>query len=146
MNDKEYLEEIFDPDSGDLLHKVIRPRLNKKTVSIEREDFSNPSEFLQGAVMHIPSMYSFKPHVHLDRSRSFENLRAQESWIVIDGHVEVDYFSEKGALIETKLLSPGDISVTFRGGHGYKTLNQPALVYEFKSGPYEGQEVDKRFI
>ena len=139
--------KIIDPDSGTLLHEVISPlRQPMQFEEARREDFSSPIEYLQGAIIEIPPNHSFRAHVHLERERAFKNLRAQESWVVIAGQVEVDYYSEAGKFIRTVSLGAGDISISFRGGHGYRTLSSDALVYEFKSGPYEGQEVDKSFI
>jgi len=140
-------QQILDPETGDLLHEIIRPlSINSRVSSLHREDFSNPSEFLQGALIEIPAGHSFAPHVHLERERSFSNLRAQETWIVMSGQVEVTYFTDGGVFISKETLNPGDVSISFRGGHGYKTLSGDARVYEFKSGPYEGQEIDKAFI
>jgi hypothetical protein len=140
-------QQILDPDSGLLLHEVIRPSAVKEPVlELNRVDFSEPKEFLQGALIEIPANHSFRPHVHLERERSFSNLRAQESWVVIRGEVSVDYYSDNGVLLITENLRAGDVTITFRGGHGYRTLTSDAIVYEFKSGPYEGLEIDKVFI
>jgi len=141
-------QQIHDPDTGDLLHELFRPNLDhiSETHGLERIDFSDPGEFLQGAMIQIPSNHKFRPHKHLERERSFLNLRAQESWVVVSGEVEVDYFSEAGVFLQTESLGAGDLSITYRGGHGYRTLSKGAFVYEFKSGPYEGQEIDKTFL
>lgn len=114
--------------------------------ALHREDFSDPAEFLQGALIEIPAGHSFAPHVHLERERSFSNLRAQETWVVMSGQVEVSYFTDNGVFISKETLNAGDVSITFRGGHGYRTLLTDSRVYEFKSGPYEGLEIDKAFI
>jgi hypothetical protein len=66
--------------------------------------------------------------------------------VVIRGQVEVDYFTEDGSFITKEELNAGDITISFRGGHGYRTLSADSLVYEFKSGPYEGVEIDKVFL
>jgi len=140
-------QQILDPDSGLLLHEVIRPtQVTEPVLELNRVDFSEPKEFLQGALIEIPANHSFRPHVHLERERSFSNLRAQESWVVIRGEVSVDYYSDNGVLLITENLRAGDVTITFRGGHGYRTLTSDALVYEFKSGPYEGLQIDKVFI
>ena len=36
--------------------------------------------------------------------------------------------------------------MTFEGGHNYEILEENTLVYEFKTGPYEGIDKDKVFI
>jgi hypothetical protein len=49
-------------------------------------------------------------------------------------------------VITEEILEPGDISLTLHGGHNYVALEEDTLVYEFKTGPYLGQEKDKVFI
>jgi len=44
------------------------------------------------------------------------------------------------------VLTPGDASFTLYGGHTYKILEENTIVYEYKTGPYEGQKLDKRFL
>ena len=36
--------------------------------------------------------------------------------------------------------------MTFEGGHTYTILEDETIVYEYKTGPYKGQENDKVFI
>jgi hypothetical protein len=36
--------------------------------------------------------------------------------------------------------------MTFRGGHNYLILEDDTIVYEYKTGPYLGQELDKVFL
>lgn len=139
------IEEIRDPESNSLLHKVLRLE-ESANEGLERVDFSDPTEFLQGAMISIPPKHEFRAHIHIERSRDFSNLRAQESWVVVRGMVQVDYYSDGGVFLVSKTLESGDASITFRGGHGYRTGIGGALVYEFKSGPYEGQTLDKRFL
>jgi hypothetical protein len=139
--------KIVDPDTGELLHEILfAGSYVADDNELSRIDFSAPQEFLQGAIIDIPSNHSFRPHVHLERERTFSNLRAQESWVVVSGKVEVDYYTDAGKFLQACTLSAGDISISFRGGHGYRTTSDKTRVFEFKSGPYEGQEVDKSFI
>ena len=65
-------------------------------------------------------------------------------------------FSESGVLnigfdiddtvLATPILKPGDASFTLEGGHNYVILEDDTVVYEYKTGPYEGQKLDKTFI
>jgi hypothetical protein len=139
-------QQITSPISGKVLHEIIRASFEESVTELTRVDITRPEEFLQLAVIQIPANHTFKAHIHLERERSFSNLKAQESWVVVRGQVEVDYYSEFGDFMCTETLGAGDISITFHGGHGYRTTTSDALVYEYKSGPYEGQEIDKRFI
>lgn len=139
-------KQIKDSSSGKVLHEVLRFSNDYPAGELTRIDITEPGEFLQLALIKIPENYAFRAHIHLERDRTLPNLKAQESWVVIRGEVEVDYYSELGKFIQTERLSQGDISITYHGGHGYRTTSSDALVYEYKSGPYEGQTVDKRFI
>ena len=44
------------------------------------------------------------------------------------------------------VLNQGDASFTLEGGHTYTILEDDTLVYEYKTGPYEGVENDKIFL
>ena len=44
------------------------------------------------------------------------------------------------------ILEQGDASFTLEGGHNYQILEDNTLVYEYKTGPYEGQKLDKVFL
>ena len=49
-------------------------------------------------------------------------------------------------VVATPILTQGDISITLKGGHTFEILEDDTIVYEFKTGPYEGVELDKKFI
>ena len=140
-------EQIFDPSSGDLLHEIVRLDARSLEVqSLNRLDISGEGEFLQAALISIPSKHTFKAHIHLERQQTSNNFRAQESWVVISGSVRVHYYAENRTYLCTKTLEAGDLSITYRGGHGYESGESGALVYEFKTGPYLGREIDKAFL
>lgn len=138
------MKEILSAD-GVLLHLVIR-QADFPTESAGRIDIIDSSQFIQLAIMNFDSGSKFAPHAHLERIRTFDNLRAQESWVVITGKVRVTYFDELDKIVSSEDLGPGDCSVTLFGGHGYEILENSTRIFEFKTGPYEGQEIDKRFI
>jgi len=142
MND---VHEIRDLASGKLLHLVIRPNLGVMSQVPHRTDLVESENFLQVASMHIPSGTMYRPHLHLERHREFLNLKAQESWVVLKGEVRANFFDEAGVFVESATLGPGSASFTLHGGHSYEGLSD-AVVLEYKSGPYEGQELDKRFL
>ena len=58
------------------------------------------------------------------------------------GGIPVD---RRSRLIE-EILNQGDASFTLYGGHNYQILEDDTIVYEYKTGPYEGQKLDKTFI
>ena len=81
--------------------------------------------------------------MHIWRDVSFSKIIAQESWVVIQGSVKVYFYDLDEQLLTTEILYRGDCSMTFEGGHNYEILEENTLVYEFKTGPYEGIDKDK---
>ena len=66
--------------------------------------------------------------------------------MVVSGSVKVYFYDLDDSLLYTTTLNPGDASITLEGGHTYEILSDETLVYEYKTGPYQGQELDKVFI
>ena len=63
----------------------------------------------------------------------------------MSGRVLASFYDLNDKLLEMVELNQGDISLTFEGGHTY-TILEDARVYEYKTGPYEGVELDKVFL
>ena len=60
--------------------------------------------------------------------------------------VRCKFYDIDDKLIAEPILEPGDASFTLHGGHTYEILEEDTIVYEYKTGPYEGQTLDKVFI
>jgi len=110
----------------------------------EREEVIPAENFLQLAALNMKKGKTFRPHKHIWKDGSPE-VKAQESWVVIKGEVEVYYYNDTGDLLGLHTLYPGDVSITLHGGHNYHA-QEDCLVYEYKTGPYQGQQLDKRFL
>lgn len=136
------MEKIYSKINGNLLHMVKR----KSDIKSERENLSSDLEFLQCSSMNLPKGKTFKPHKHYHRPITHENYIPQESWVVIDGSVKCFFYDIDDKLIENIILYPGDASFTFEGGHTYEILEDNSIVYEYKTGPYLGIELDKIMI
>lgn len=136
------MEKIFskvDPDK--LLHIIVR----KEDLVEGRTEVVPENNFIQCAILNMPKDKTFKPHKHIWKERT-RNVIAQESWIVIQGSVKCVFYDTDNQIIATPILNPGDASFTLEGGHTYHILEDNTLVYEYKTGPYEGQALDKVFI
>lgn len=136
------MEKIFskvDPDK--LLHIIVR----KEDLVAGRTEVVPENNFIQCAILNMPKDKTFKPHKHIWKERT-RNVIAQESWIVIQGSVKCIFYDIDNQVIATPILNPGDASFTLEGGHTYHILEDDTLVYEYKTGPYEGQALDKVFI
>jgi cupin fold WbuC family metalloprotein len=136
------MEKIYsktDPDK--LLHVIVR----KEDLTPGRVEVIPEDHFIQCALLNMEKDKTFKPHKHIWKERA-RNVIAQESWIVIQGSVKCIFYDTDDQVIATPILYPGDASFTLEGGHNYEIQEDNTLVYEYKTGPYEGQALDKTFL
>lgn len=134
------MEKIYSKiEPGVLLHLVYRLEEVEGRTNIAPDE-----EFLQLASIRMKKGQTFKAHKHI-RVEKVTTI-AQESWLVIKGSVECIFYDLDDTVIARPVLYPGDLSMTFRGGHNYLILEEDTIVYEYKTGPYLGQEMDKEFI
>jgi cupin fold WbuC family metalloprotein len=136
------MENIYsNVEEGKLLHIINRLYEIEKRQEIIPED-----NFIQCATLKMSKGTTFKPHKHITKERHYELQIAQESWIVIKGSVKCIFYDIDDTIISTPILKAGDASFTLYGGHTYEILEEDTIVYEYKTGPYEGQALDKTFL
>ncbi|CAB4125505.1 hypothetical protein UFOVP54_156 [uncultured Caudovirales phage] len=136
------MEHIYSiVELGKILHTIVR----KEDLTPGRREVVSEDNFIQCAILNMEEGKTFKPHRHIWKERT-RNVIAQESWIVIQGSVKCIFYDLDDTIIATPILYPGDASFTLEGGHTYQILEDNTLVYEYKTGPYEGQALDKTFI
>lgn len=123
-----------------ILHIINR----KRDIQDGRADLVDPDQFIQCAALKNEQGKTFEPHRHIMQMRH-EVYIPQESWVVISGMVQVILYDLDNTVLHTDVLEPGDVSITLQGGHNYLFM-QDSIVYEFKTGPYLGQQHDKTFI
>jgi len=111
----------------------------------QREDLVPPNNFLQIATIPLKANQTFKAHKHIWNNFNGPKI-AQESWIVIRGRVEATLYDIDNTILEKVILHEGHLSITLEGGHNYMASPEGAFVYEVKTGPYQGIELDKEFI
>ncbi len=126
---------------GKLLHII-----NRLDEISGRKEVVPETNFIQCATLKMEKGKTFRPHKHIEKTRTYEKQIAQESWVVIKGSVKCKFYDIDDRLIAEPILYPGDASFTLYGGHTYEILEEDTIVYEYKTGPYEGQELDKTFI
>ena len=136
------MEKIYSKVQPDkLLHMVVR----KEEIKSGRMDIVSEENFIQCSMLNMEKGKTFKPHKHIWKERT-RNVIAQESWIVIQGSVKCIFYDLDDTIIAEPRLYPGDSSYTLEGGHNYLIMEDDTLVYEYKTGPYEGQAMDKTFL
>jgi len=126
-----------------IIHKVEEFKLFQTDVN--RVDIVDENQFIQLSALNMDKGHTFKPHQHIWKPGEKEVI-AQESWVVIKGSVKCSFYDIDGTLLEEPVLHPGDCSITLAGGHTYTILEDDTLVYEYKTGPYKGQKLDKVFL
>jgi cupin fold WbuC family metalloprotein len=124
-----------------LLHMIIR----KDEIKPGRVDIVPEDNFIQCSMLNMEKGKTFRPHKHIYKERT-RNVIAQESWMVIQGSVQCIFYDIDNTHLESPILYAGDCSFTLEGGHNYLILEDNTLVYEYKTGPYEGQKFDKVFL
>tara|TARA_B100000287_G_C20552740_1_gene749168 strand:+ start:377 stop:802 length:426 start_codon:yes stop_codon:yes gene_type:complete len=136
------MEKIYSKqDPTKLLHII-----NRLAEIQGRNDIVPEENFIQCATLRMPKDKTFPPHKHITKERHYNNQIAQESWVVIKGRVKCKFYDLDDTLIAEPILGPGDASFTLYGGHTYEILEEDTIVYEYKTGPYEGQKLDKIFL
>lgn len=115
--------------------------MNTAAVSSDRIDLSPSDEFLQLSVVPLKAGRGVKPHRAVPRSLGGHGP-VQESWIVIRGAIDVSLFDTDGSLLKSATLPAGWLLVTFRGGHGFSTIDEQTTIIECKLGPYVGRDYE----
>ncbi|MFH1503114.1 MAG: hypothetical protein ABIE36_00450 [Candidatus Diapherotrites archaeon] len=125
---------------GTLLHTINR----FQDIQGSRTSLNEENALLQVACYKLEKDKKINAHIHLPLER--KTIGTQESWIVITGSIEAEYYDIDGKLIEKEILHIGDCSITLGGGHAIKSLEEGTIIYEHKNGPYYGPEKDKKII
>lgn len=136
------MEKIYSKVKKDVLLHII---VKKSDMQPGRIDIVSEENFIQCSILNMEKGKTFKPHKHIWKERT-RNVIAQESWIVVNGSVKCIFYDLDDTIIAERIIEQGDASFTLQGGHNYFILEDNTLVYEYKTGPYEGQSMDKIFI
>lgn len=136
---KEIISKINHSETLHIIH-----RLND--FGEKRSDLIDANNFLQCSTIMGDNNAVFKPHKHLWNKNNFDKRIAQEAWVVIKGSVEVFYYDIDDSFITKEIINEGDLTITLGGGHSYNIIEEGTLIYEFKTGPYEGAEKDKVYL
>jgi cupin fold WbuC family metalloprotein len=134
--------EIYKSKVDDSICHVIN-RL--EDIKEKRIDLIDTDQFIQCATLNLKEGTTFRPHKHIWNEDPITRI-AQESWVIIKGKVKCIFYDVDDTILATPILNAGDASFTLKGGHTYEILEDDTIVYEYKTGPYEGQKKDKVFF
>ena len=124
-----------------LLHIIFTPSKKNQRINISPEN-----EFMQLCYLNLSKNKKFLPHKHFWKKNKQKRRIVQESWLLIRGLAKVFLYDTNDKFITSKMLKPGDVAITFAGGHKLDILKDNTIIYEHKNGPYEGQKKDLIYL
>jgi mannose-6-phosphate isomerase-like protein (cupin superfamily) len=131
------IEKIMHKDA--LLSIIIRTTFNNPGVS-----FFTPNGLSQQlAYMRHPAGKVIQPHVHNPVPR--EVHFTQEVLFLKRGKLQIDFYDDQQAYLESRILHAGDVILLATGGHGFSVLEEIEMI-EVKQGPYAGDQDKTRFV
>ena len=134
--------EVYSKSNNKLLHLIY----SASEFSDGMTELVDPSNFIQCMFLKLPKGKIFNAHRHLWNPTPNKHTIAQESWVILRGSARGYFYDTDGVLLNAVDLSEGDITFTLEGGHHFEILEDDTMIYEFKTGPYEGVEKDKVFL
>lgn len=140
------MEIIHSNVEKDRILHIVNRLSDIESQNVTRVDIVEPSNFIQCSSLNLLNGKTFRPHKHIFKERTYKNQIAQESWVVIRGSVRCIFYDLDDTVVAMPILKAGDASFTLGGGHTYEILEDNTIVYEYKTGPYEGQKLDKVFL
>ena len=118
---------------------IVRSHFSEKGLN-----FFTPNEYSQQlAFMSHPKGKEIQPHIHKKVQR--EVHYTQETLFIRKGRLQVDFYLDDQAFLESRILEAGDVILLIKGGHGFKVLDDLEM-FEVKQGPYAGDEDKVKFI
>lgn len=105
--------------------------------------FTENEDNLQVGLHHKPSGAVLEPHMHTTFPRTID--QTNEVLYILSGKVKVTYYTEVGTVINTAILTTGDVLIHFKHAHGFEIL-EDARIFEVKQGPYPGKENAKVYV
>tara|TARA_Y100001973_G_C5176302_1_gene322155 strand:- start:1136 stop:1567 length:432 start_codon:yes stop_codon:yes gene_type:complete len=133
------INSLIDPE------KTMHIMCRQDNEDFTRIDVVDEEQYLQLAVLKMYKGKTFKPHKHIFKNVP-ETSIAQESWFVSRGKVKAIFYDLDDSVLSEEILNQGDCSITLFGGHKYEILEDDTIVFEYKTGPYYGQKLDKEFL
>ena len=141
------MEKIYSKADKDVLLAIAT---TFQDFNVPRNETVPSSEFIQGAMMRVNNGGKFRPHKHIwkpfNSQYEYNQTKTQECWIVIRGLIEAVIYDIDDTVIKKVKLTEGSAIFLLHGGHTFQSLEDHTCIWELKTGPYEGQSKDKKFI
>jgi len=140
------MEHIYSKIKPDLLlHSVFRIR-ELEDLEVNRVDVTDAKHFLQCVIMKLEQNDLHKAHRHIVKPQQNFEFQVQEAFIIMIGQVLITIYDIDNTKLEEVILNAGDLAILLSGAHSIMAKTLGTVMYEVKTGPYEGQLLDKEFI
>jgi len=127
-------------DNNDMLLAIIlRYENNFKK---EKYFVTENDQEMQVASFNLPKGTVIENHIHLKQERNVTST--SEVIVLIEGKLKVDIYDEELTLVNSEVITDGDVVALFKGGHGITVLEKSKFI-ESKQGPYLMDLDKKRF-
>jgi hypothetical protein len=131
------IKTITDENEQTLAYILHTSDLPNRTVFATPDDCPQQVGFIvHGAGSEIAR------HFHAPVERAI--VGTPEVLVLLEGRCEIDVYDREQALVATRELQPGDVMVMVAGGHGFRMLEDTAML-EIKQGPYFGPDEKRQF-
>lgn len=128
----------------DKIYSLVEPNniiaIISRNVSGSRVNLTPENQILQASIINFGRNTKVVAHSHLNTER--HTFGTQEAWVVLKGKAEVLFYDLDKKLINSKLISRGQVIILFNGGHALKTKSRSFIMVEIKNGPYLGKDYD----
>jgi hypothetical protein len=123
---------------GKLLAVIIYDSYNAPGIN-----FFTPNELSQ-QVAHMAHGKGKVIDAHVHNPVQREVLYTQEALFIKSGKLRVDFYDDRRAYLESRLLGAGDVILLVSGGHGFEVIEDLRMI-EVKQGPYVDDRDKTRF-
>ena len=135
------MKKIYSKINPNILLSIVN-RL--EDINDKRKDLIPESEYLQVACFEMNEGKTFKAHKHLEQEKTTKIT--QESFVIVQGKIKAIIYDLDDTVVAEPILNAGDCIITLYGGHNYLGLEEGTIIYEHKTGPYNGVAKDKTYI
>jgi cupin fold WbuC family metalloprotein len=126
------------------IYSLVEPNkiiaIISKNLPGNRVNLTPENQILQASIINFGRNTKVVAHSHLNTERN--TFGTQEAWVVLKGKAEVLFYDLDKKLINSKLISKGQVIILFDGGHALKTKSRSFVMVEIKNGPYLGKDYD----
>ena len=123
---------------------VVYAKLIKSTHRVDdREFFTDSLDEIQLGVVNYKQNHKTGAHYH--NHLKAKSNRVDEIYIIQNGSLRVDLYSEIGAYIKSIEANSGDILILYCGGHNIM-FTQDTKVFKIKPGIYEQKTAKTRIV